>query len=285
MNRAGTSHETLVSIIIPTYNAGRVLGACLESIERQSHRQVEVVVVDQESTDGTAEIARAAGASVITLPPPDFYSPPSRSRNAGAAAARGEILYHLDSDMRLTPSLLGEAVARFHEEPDCGALIVPEHDIATGYWARCKALERRCYRGNDAIESARIVRRAVFQAVGGYDERISSGEDFDIHRRYKAVARVGWCRQVVEHDLGRLTLGRTIAKKFEYGKTASAYFVKHQSSGGSLLRAQIACYATNYRLFLRSPLVGAGAIALKLAEFGAGGLGALAARWRPPAPR
>ncbi len=267
------SADVLVSIIIPTYNAASFLEACLFSIQRQTYKNIEVLLVDQESTDATRTIASKFATRFLTLPKPKFYTPPTKSRNTGARESKGEILYHLDSDMELSPALIEEIASTFRDDDQVGALIIHEEDRTRGFWSKAKAFERKCYWGNDNIESARAVRRSVFQAVGGYDEGISSGEDFDIHRRYKRVTQIGFCSQVVYHNLGALSLGRTLSKKYNYGKTASLYFKKHSESGPSILREQLLCYVKSYSAFSRHPLMGIASVFLKLAEFGSGGLG------------
>src|SRR6267143_1222929 len=274
------STDTLVSIIIPTFNAASFLEACLLSIRKQTHRNIEVVVVDQESTDATKSIATSFGTTFITLRKPDFYSPPTRSRNAGARESTGAILYHLDSDMELSPALVEEIVRVFTDDERVGALVVHEEDRTKGFWSKAKAFERRCYWGNDNIESARAVRRSVFEQVGGYDESINSGEDFDIHRRYKDVTRVGFCTNVVYHNLGTLNLRRALGKKYSYGKTARVYFRKHSVSGGSILKEQLTCYLTNYPSFCRHPIVGLASVFLKFVEFASGGIGLVVSRMK-----
>lgn len=266
--------KPLVSVVIPTYNSGHHLNRCLESISKQTYGKIEVIVVDQSSTDNTLQIARKFKSKVVKQPAPTFYSPPSRSRNIGARASKGQIIYHLDSDMELSPELINEAVIKLGDQ-SIAALIVHEKDIAENFWARCKAIERRCYWGNDKIESARVVRRTVFEKIGGYDEKISSGEDFDIHRRYKRLGGVGFCEKKVQHRLGSPSFTRLVWKKYQYGKTAKEYFKKNQESGASLLFEQLKCYLKNYRLFLRHPLLGFGSLTLKSCEFLAGGLGSI----------
>lgn len=269
-----------VSIIIPTYNSAKHLKDCLESIKNQTYPNIEIIVVDQESTDETLEIAKKFGVKLVVVPKPKFYTPPSRSRNIGASNAQGGIFLHLDSDMSLSAGLVEEIVEKFEEDSSLGALIIHELDLTKGFWSKAKALERRCYWGNDKIESARVVRKEIFEKVGGYDEKISSGEDFDIHRRYKKVAKIGFCENVLYHNLGELSLLKMLRKKFNYGKTAAAYLNKHQESGVSLLGVQLGCFIKNYHLFLQTPWVGLGAIFLKLSEFGAGGLGMMVNRFK-----
>ena len=269
------SSKPLVSVIIPTYNSEKYIQSCLTSLKEQNYKNIEVIVVDQSSSDKTQSIVTKNKVKLVTLPKPKFYSPPTASRNTGAKIAKGTILLHIDSDMQVSINLISEIVTRFNEDPKVGALIIHEMDKTKGFWSKCKALERRCYWGNDQIESARVVRKEIFNKAGKYDENLSSGEDFDIHRRYKKYAKIGFCENVIYHDLGELYLGKMLKKKYSYGRTASKYFNKYQVSGKDLLIEQGKCFIKNYKLFLQKPILGGGAIVLKGLEFGAGGLGAL----------
>jgi glycosyltransferase involved in cell wall biosynthesis len=273
----GMATGPLVSVIIPTRNSAKRLDACLRSVEIQTYSNVEVIVVDQSSTDATRDIAKQYGARVVSMPPPRFYSPPSKSRNVGAEVAEGQVLYHLDSDMELSPALISEIVDIFSARPEIGALIVHEVDRVLGYWSKCKAFERRCYWGNDLVESARIVRREIFQKVKGYDESISSGEDLDIQRSYKNVCEVGFCSNVVFHNLTDVTLVRILIKKYQYGKTATSYFSKHKQNS-SFIRQELKSYLIHYRSFLRHPVIGVGVFAMRFGELLAGTTGLLSGK-------
>lgn len=270
--------DTLVSIIIPTYNSEKHIRSCLDSLHRQPYKHIEIIVVDQSSSDQTTSLAKKMGARLAVLPKPKFYSPPTASRNKGAKLAKGSILYHLDSDMIVSPRLISEIVDTMKNNPDIGALVVHEQDKTHGFWSKCKALERKSYWGNDNIESARVVRKEIFIKVDGYDEKLNSGEDFDIHRRYKGVTKIAFCKNVVYHNLGELHFWRMIKKKYSYGKTATKYFNKHAVSGKDILLEQGRCFLKNYKLFLSHPVLGSGAILLKCTEFGAGGVGALVSK-------
>src|SRR3990172_9382448 len=170
----------LVSIIIPTFNSERFLDKCLKAIKNQNYPFYEIIVVDQQSTDRTIDIAKKYKATIIPTKKPKFYSPPSKSRNMGAKVAKGEYLYHLDSDMEVSKNLFQEVVSIFKTRGEIGGIMVYEKDKTKGFFSKCKALERRCYKGNDDIDAARIVRKKIFEKVNGYDEEISSGEDFAI---------------------------------------------------------------------------------------------------------
>lgn len=262
--------EPLVSVVVPTYNSAAVVGACLDALARQTCTRVEVIVVDQSSTDGTRDIARAAGAAVLSRPAPLFYSPPTSSRNAGAEFASAAIVYHLDSDMAPESHLLQEAVDIFASQPDTVALVVPEVDVAGGFWSQCKGLERRCYWGDPAVESARIVRRATFDLIGGYDESLGAGEDFDLHRRLQRQGLVGRTHASVQHDLRQLHFRRSIRKKYDYGKTARTYLDKHGATGFGIARTQLGAFVRHRAELRRQPLMTLGMLAMKASEMAAG---------------
>lgn len=265
--------NNLVSIIIPTRNSERTLEKCLKSIKRQNYKNIEIIIVDQESEDRTLKIAEKHQAKILNLKKPLFYTPPTKSRNLGARHANGDILYHLDSDMELSEKLIDEAVNIITLKPRVGALIVHEVDIAKGFWSKVKAFERKCYWGNDNIEAARIVRKEIFNKINGYDENISSGEDFDIHRRYKDICKIDFCENVVYHNLGYLNFFKLINKKYSYGKTARLYFKKQQTSGSNLLKEELGCYFKSYKRFFKHPILGICSVFLKFCEFGAGFMG------------
>jgi glycosyltransferase involved in cell wall biosynthesis len=249
-----------VSIVIPTRNAAVNLGQCLASLSAESVT-FEVIVVDQQSSDGTRDVAVQAGATVLEVEPSAVYTPPARSRNAGAAVARGVYLLHLDADMAFARPWLAEAI-ELCENGEV-AVVLEELDLATGYWAKCKALERRAYR-NSPLEAARFVRTSVFHEAGGYDELIGSGEDWDIHARYAAQGSIGRVSGAVLHRLDSMSLGSQLRKKFGYGRSAAEFNAKHDGYGlpGAMLKA----YAGSWRSFAADPAHAAGFVALRLGE-------------------
>ena len=263
----------LVSVIIPTKNSSKTLEACLESIRNQTYKNIEIIIVDQESIDTTIEIAKKFDAQITNIPKSKFYTPPTKSRNIGSKNSNGEILYHIDSDMELTSELILEIVNIFKEKKEIGALIIHEVDIVKGFWSKVKAFERKFYWNNDKIESARACRRSVFNKIGGYDENISSGEDFDIHKRYKEIAGIDFCKNTILHNVEYLNFFKLINKKYNYGKTGKLYFKKNNTSGFILLKEQFLSYLKNYKEFIRYPILGFSSIFLKILEFTAGFLG------------
>jgi glycosyltransferase involved in cell wall biosynthesis len=259
-----------VSAIIPTLDSAPHLARCLRSLSAQRDVDVEVIVVDQGSRDGTPDIAHAYGARVLSLPRPAFYRPPTRSRNLGARAAGGRFLAHLDADMELPPGLLAEATARC-ERDGVAAVVLHERDVARSFWAAAKALEREAYVGVAGVEGARFVRADVFHAVGGYDEDLGSGEDWDIHTRYLQHGAVEAASQALLHHTGRVSFSGQIRKKFEYGRSARRFLEKHR--GAPVASAMLSAYWASRGTFARHPALALAFLVLRTAEAGAVGAG------------
>ncbi|MEX2055026.1 MAG: glycosyltransferase family A protein, partial [Candidatus Andersenbacteria bacterium] len=160
----------LVSIIVPTKNSAQFLGRCLQSIKEQTYQNIELIVVDNSSTDATQEIARKYTDKVFTKGPER-----SAQRNLGAAQSKGKYLLFIDSDMEVSPQVVAACIEKISSAPHIKAIIIPEESFGEGFWAQCKKLEKSFYIGVDWMEAARFFDRIVFEEVKGYDERMISG--------------------------------------------------------------------------------------------------------------
>jgi glycosyltransferase involved in cell wall biosynthesis len=109
----------LVSVIVPNYNYGRVLGQCLRALQAQTYSPLEIVLVDDRSTDDSVAVAESLGVDVIS---PSVNSGVSAARNLGADHANGEILLFLDSDIALAPDAVANAVALLSADQRIGAV-------------------------------------------------------------------------------------------------------------------------------------------------------------------
>lgn len=263
------AESPLVAIIVPTHNAEHHLPRLLRSIQAQSYHAYAVVVVDQESSDRTVEIAELNHCKAIRLDRPPFYSPPGRSRNVGARALGGDVLLHLDADMELpTTDFLADLIRLFDDRHR--AVIIHERDIAVGFWSKCKALERSCYEGT-GMEAARAVTRELFTLVGGYDEDVASGEDFFITRLYEQhTSLASDASIVVFHHTGAQSLRAMLRKKYSYGRTANIYLAKAPTIGArsakAIASASLAAYIANWRLLLSHPFEYLGIFPLRAME-------------------
>jgi glycosyltransferase involved in cell wall biosynthesis len=198
-----------VSVIVPSYNYAKTLRVCLASAFAQTYRAAEVIVVDDRSTDGSAEIAREFPCRLIVQP---RNRGAAAARNTGAAAATGEILFFLDSDVALEPDAIGNAVRLLAEDPGCGCVYgihPPEPLIDDGPVERYRtlhmhhALLRASGYTKTAIFALAAIPKAVFTDVGPFDEnfRGAGGEDTEYSDRLAARYRILLSPSVVgRHD-------------------------------------------------------------------------------------
>lgn len=268
--------KPLVSIIVPTKNSEATIRACLKSVKTQTYKDIEIIVVDNNSLDNTKEIARKFTKLV-------FNKGPERSaqRNFGARQALGEYLLFIDSDMELTKNVAEDCVHRI-QNTDVGGLVIPEQSFGEGFWAQCKALERSFYLGVDWIEAARFFPKDVFNESGGYDEMMVSGEDWDLSQRVEKLHKLARIKSYINHNEGNLSLPDLFRKKMYYAGEIKNYSSKKQNIVNSKqqfsLHNRYKLFFTNPRRLLSNPLVGIGMLFMKTGEFAAGGIGYLLKR-------
>jgi GT2 family glycosyltransferase len=163
----------------------------LASIRRNDYPAdlVELIVADNGSTDGSAEVAARAGATVLTLPGLRVGA----LRNRGADAAHGQILAFVDADHEIDPAWITCAVAALQDETVAAAGTLCEPP-SPGTWVQrgYDQLRRRVpgVRRVEWLGSGNVaIRREVFRAAGGFDETLSTCEDVDLCRR---IRQQGW---------------------------------------------------------------------------------------------
>ncbi|MCS6896605.1 MAG: glycosyltransferase [Nitrospira sp.] len=179
-----------LSVIIPAFNEERVITQCLESVYASfaslAHGgkpiRREVIVVDNNSTDKTAQLAKEAGACIVFEP----INQIGRARNAGAARANGDWLLFLDADSLLSAELLADIVRTI----ECGTCVglgctLLMKDLP--WWADCiayfwKGVSILCHWAAGALF---VCRRDAFFAVGGFPEDIYALEEVELSKRLK----------------------------------------------------------------------------------------------------
>ncbi|MGH8838464.1 MAG: glycosyltransferase family 2 protein [Jiangellaceae bacterium] len=265
-----TGTGPLVSVVVPTRNSARTLEACLESVRAQkSEVRIETIVVDNDSTDGTWEIARR-GADVAVRGGPER----SAQRNLGVAKAHGEWVLWLDSDMLLPAGAVREALDTARRE-HVDAVALPECTVGTGFWTACRTLERSCYRDQMWMHNPRLLRRSTLTGIGGFDPAMAGLEDTDLRHRLRA-AGVRWALApvLVEHDEGHLTLGSVLAKRMYYGRSIPAFAAVNPGRVAEQGRATVRAFWQHRRRLGLDPVHAGGMIVLRAAEAGAYALGA-----------
>lgn len=181
-----------VSVVVPAFNEEKELAASLSSIraamgalDRQGWES-ELIVCDNNSTDHTAEIARAAGATVVFEPVNQI----SRARNTGAAAATGDWLVFVDADSHpsrelfadVTAAILGGRCLAGGATVSLGdADLLPRLVVAT--WNAVSSMTRW------AAGAFMFCETAAFREIGGFSEALYAAEEIDLFRRLKRLAR------------------------------------------------------------------------------------------------
>ena len=172
----------LVSVIVPAYQAERFLDEALESALAQEGVPVEVIVVDDGSTDRTAEIAARPGVRVVR----QRHRGISVARNAGLARATGRFIAILDADDLWPPDRLSLQVQYLREHPAVGIVLglteifLNDGDALPAHWPHVLAGQ-----AIPRVAGSMLARREAFERVGGFDESLRLCEDIDWLSRAK----------------------------------------------------------------------------------------------------
>lgn len=277
MSKSVRSSGKEVSIVITTKDSGKTLESLLESIKKQTFKNIEVLVIDNHSSDETVQIAKRYTNLV-------FQKGPERSaqRNFGASKATGQNLLFLDSDMILTKNVVFDCVNLMNRSDDLAGLIIPEKSIGRGLWAKAKILERDINFGENYFEAARFFRKEIFLKEGGYDEMLTGPEDWDLPKNIAKTHRIGRIKSFIEHNEGHLQLSDLIKKKYYYGLSAHKYLTKHSIAilGPTTIYLLRPAFYRNWRKILHAPRTSLAMFFMLLVETIAGGLGYLRGRFK-----
>ena len=218
----GATVTPLVSVVVPTRNAGRTIETCLRSVRAQTWPALELIVVDNGSTDATWAVAERLADLALRGGPER-----SAQRNLGIDHAAGEWVCYVDADMELGPEVVERAV-RAGTAVGAVGVAIPEESVGPGFWTRCRTLERRCLRDEPELLWPRLVRTGYLRDTGGFAPWLTGTEDAELHRRMVAHGvRIARAEGLILHHEGRLTLGGLARKRFYYGRGLLAYRRAH----------------------------------------------------------
>ncbi len=188
----------MISFIVPAHNEERLLGHTLASIHTAAgviRRPYEIVVVDDSSTDRTAEIGRRLGALVV----PVQLRHIAATRNAGARVARGDVLIFVDADTVVSgPVLLAALAALDRGAVGGGALFRLDGQIPWHGRLLAFAVRTSMRLGRLAAGCFLFCTREAFDAAGGFDERLFATEEIALSRALGRLGRVAIVRETVE---------------------------------------------------------------------------------------
>ena len=255
-----TDNLPLVSVVITTKNEEKNIETCIKSILGQSYpkAKIEIIVVDNKSTDKTQELALKYTDKVFARGPEM-----SAQRNYGLLdKSTGEYLLYLDADMILAPGIIEACVANI-TKPNTVALHISETVLGKKYFSKVRRFERGFYDGT-VIDGARFFKKESLTKVGGFDDSMSGPEDWDLDKKLKQLGAIGmlnknttgtaytgWpltefvstkgvnpadCGNVIFHNESEFNLKKYITKKGYYAKSFDGYIAKWGKSDPDIVK-------------------------------------------------
>jgi glycosyltransferase involved in cell wall biosynthesis len=249
-----------ISVIIPTYNYARFLREAIDSALAQTHAPLEVIVVDDGSTDETAQVLAEYGAKIRPLWQENQGV--AAARNTGLAAARGEYVTFLDSDDVWKPRKLERQIARFDADPALGLVhcgvetfdrdgrTLTTHLGGMEGWVAADLL--RLNREVIIAGSNIMVPRRVAEEIGGFDVRLPPSEDWDFYYRVATRYRFGYVAEPLVRyrlhgsgghmNIRRMENGMLLAFEKAFASPDSGTQSLRRESYGRLHRILAGCY-------------------------------------------
>lgn len=266
---------SLVSVIIPTYNSSRTIEKCLESIKNQDFPDIEIIVVDNFSTDDTFDIAQRYTQNA-------FQKWPERTaqKNYGIEKASGEYLCFIDSDMTLDEKIISECVSLWESEKNIWGICIPEKTVWEGFFVQVRDFERSFYEWT-SVESARFFLKDNVVQVWWFEEDLIFFEESLLPQKIESKLWKSTKYRIesfISHDESGIKLWKWLKKKYYYGQSLQHYKRKVTELGimetwegqmGIIGRYMI--FLKNPR-FYKKPILAFSVLLLKTWEFGSGAL-------------
>jgi len=241
-----------VSVVMPCFNAAPFIAEALNSVLSQGVRGIEVIVVDDGSTDDSVAVALSMGPAVKVIR--QVNAGPAAARNRGVREAQGRFVAFLDADDLWLPGKLAEQLKVFETRPEAAVVYgpflfwrpdedgAPQRAVAYSPTAQ-QAMRSGWLYPEILLDSlvciiTAIVRREVFDAIGAFDEQLRTGEDYDFWIR---AARFGACISVERplacyrlHGGGTTRVPRPQCNEYEVVRAAARTFGLQGQDGVSL---------------------------------------------------
>ncbi len=212
--------NTLFTVIIPVYNQEKTIRQCLESVFASTLKDLDVIVVDDHSTDETVRIARSFPCRVLETA---VNSGPAVARNLGSENATSSLLYFLDADILLQPDTLARMLEGFESRPDVCAIFgsFEKDTVHQNFVSVYKNLLHHYTHQNSKEEAATFcggfsgIRRDVFREIGGFDPTQRFMEDVELGcRLYRKGYRIWLNPRLQSMHCKHYTLARLIKSDF-----------------------------------------------------------------------
>jgi len=233
-------YKNRLSVLIPTKNESAKIADCIMVFKPfVESGSVEVIVVDNYSDDNTQSIAAECGAKVIVIGPER-----SSQRNQAAKEAAYKYVLFVDADMVVPESTTGEILDLINSENPPDALFIPEIIVGSGWFTKVRNFERPFY-NETCIDGLRVISKAFFDRVGGYDENMYAAEDWDLDRRLiGAGCETSITNNPLYHNEGDVSLKTHITKKSYYAGNLDYY--RNKWNNDAIIKKQL---GVRYRFF------------------------------------
>lgn len=244
----------LVSVIITTKNEEKNIENCIKSILEQSYQNIEIIVVDNFSSDRTKEIALKYTDKVYDLSKEIDLTSIKNYRGAqlnfGVSKANGEIIFFPDADMTFDKDLITEAVEKLKK---VDALYIPEIVCGTGLFGKIRNFERSFY-NKTCIDGVRIIQKNVFLEARGFDIKniVFGPDDWDFTKTLKSKNyNLGITEKSLYHHEEWLTFKVYLNKKSKYISTFDGYINKWGRDDKDI-KKQFGIYYRYFGVFLEN---------------------------------
>lgn len=251
-----------VSVIIPNYNYGRFLSEAIDSVLAQTYRNIEIIVVDDGSTDDSLKILadyEKKGIKVII----QKNNGVGAARNSGAAKSKGEFIAFLDADDIWLPTKIERQLKQFTDEIGLVTCGMREFDSSTKKTLSYFMSKKTDWTVREILlldypvvsGSAIMVRRSAFEAVGGFDERkeMHPTEDWEFFYRLARVAQVFFVPEVLVEYRNHGNNGHLNVPRYERSMLI-AYDKIFKNTDESTLKLKRRCYGNLYKILAGSYL-------------------------------
>lgn len=268
------SKKPLVSLVIPVKNGSSTIGRCLDSLVKQSYKNIEVVIIDNFSTDNTPKIARDYCRDDKRV---KFYQKgPERASqmNFGVSRASGKYVFVTSCDMVLDKNFIKLCVKKCEEEgyDACNGHIKSE---THGFWSKVKAMERQMYVDDKLMETALFYNKDIFLKLGGFDETMVGVEEEFQHRLDESGLKTGIINSYQTHIDEIDSIKEIILKSFYYGQYDTTYFKKHHLRAFKKRFPIRIAFIKNFSLLTRHIDLLIGFVIFKIIQYSAGFSGLL----------
>jgi glycosyltransferase involved in cell wall biosynthesis len=239
-----------VSVIIPTYNYGTFIVDCVNSVFRQSEKHIEIIIVDDGSTDSTSDVVKSFSSRVTYI----FQENKglSAARNTGLKYASGDFVQFLDSDDLLGIDAIAAKANFLRQNPGVSVAVSPSH-LFSSLSADGKPIINGCWRlhrrnldihlayFNIGPPHAFLVRRTAVERVGYFDESLEACEDYDYWLRLAALGYVPhYCGEgtAVYYRRHATSMSRNLRRQYYHDALLHSVVLKMLLSGGKFRASQ-----------------------------------------------